>query len=773
MALTFIKGDCSKSCFDEGVKVLKPFLKQISVPVYVVVPDRASLVTELDLIDNLGEQGILNFDVITLNKLARLILPDIDASTVGKAGMLVKIKQIINNHISDFKIYNKLAKQNCKGFVDEIYQTILQLKASNITPVDIENNLEKMPDLLAMKMNDILLVYKDYENFLTNEIFDGSSKFNSVIENIKFSTKVNNAVFWFTKSEAFTNQAIAIINELVRYSREVYVSVTNTNLTSFYKNLETVLTENAKAILKNVNIIKVENNCSLEQKFIRDNLFKFNALKQDNKYLKIIEAKNEEEELKFVASKIVSLVKSGEHKFNDFNIALANIVESEELIKSIFNEFEIPYNIDIEYNAKENVVAKFIFGAFEVLKTHFKSEKVLTFAKNALNFLELSDLCDFENYVYKYGIDGVDFSRPFNIESAETVRSYIFNLLGGQYNDFVKSQNGEEFMFLILDFLETSELESRVNRFIALLNDKNEFLEAQVTKLSYDKIVNIFNQIKIVINKDELSINNFFDILSLIINELNFNLAPVLSNAVFIGDAFESYFANREYLFICGACEKAFPRIKKDVGLIVDDEIIKLNLTNSLSPSVSEVNERYLNRAYELLYFTKNLCISYSLLKNGEKTRPSFFVELLKKLNNSFKAISEDDIELINYKEAYNYALKGYNDAIKGKICSKPELVASLVKLFDINKIKPQQDELNVNEDYLELVFNNNSISISQLETYATCPYKHFLRHALKLRKQEKSEIGSLDAGNIIHRFVELFLSNINILKVKDNLNTP
>lgn len=773
MGLTFISGTSQSSCFKGGVECLKPFLNDIATPVYVVVPDHASLTAEIDLIRNLNKPGIVNFDVITLNKLARLVLPDVDASTVGSAGMLVKIKQIINKLRGDFKVYNKLAYKNASGFVSEIYNTILQLKASNITPADINEKLSAMPELVSNKMHDIMLVYKAYEEFLTDEIFDGYSKFNSVIKNIKFCPKINKAVFWFAKSETYTNQAVSIIGELIKYAREVYVSVPNNKLNKFYVNLKAELTETARACFKSVGKVKVQENLTETQSFIYKNLFNFSGASLNNASISVIEARTTEQEIEYIAANILEQVKSKKAEFADFNIVACNLQESKETIKNIFDCYKIPYNLDAPEQAKNNIVSRFIFSAFEVLKSHFKADKVLEFAKNGLNFFTLSELSDFENYIIKYGIDGIDFSYEFNNPEAENVRASVFNLLSPFYNDFVKSETGEEFSLLVLNFLDVADLSTRVERETEVLRQAGLFVEAEATNECFTKISDIFRQIKVVINKNELNISNFFDILNLSINDLKINLIPVISNAVFIGDAVDSYFGERDTMYICGATENAFPRAQKDVGLISDDDILNLGLKEKLSPSVNELNERFNARAFELLYYAKNTILTYSVLNGSEAVRPSLYAQILKKkVNGCFKKIEENDIPLVCGDAAKTRAIKAYSNAMRGVEPANAEQVSSLVKLFKLDETRDNLNKITANNNYKQLAIKNNLISVSEMESYANCPLQHFLRYVLHLKPQEKCEIGSLDTGNIIHKFVELFLTRVSERNLPKNLET-
>ena len=47
--------------------------------------------------------------------------------------------------------------------------------------------------------------------------------------------------------------------------------------------------------------------------------------------------------------------------------------------------------------------------------------------------------------------------------------------------------------------------------------------------------------------------------------------------------------------------------------------------------------------------------------------------------------------------------------------------------------------------------------SVSQLEAYANCPYKFFLRYGLKLKETAAFEIDNRDTGNVFHEVIDLF----------------
>src|SRR5207237_9202791 len=45
--------------------------------------------------------------------------------------------------------------------------------------------------------------------------------------------------------------------------------------------------------------------------------------------------------------------------------------------------------------------------------------------------------------------------------------------------------------------------------------------------------------------------------------------------------------------------------------------------------------------------------------------------------------------------------------------------------------------------------------SVSRIETFATCPFKHFARYGLRLQQREDDDVTVIDLGNVYHEILE------------------
>src|SRR5581483_7395047 len=65
-------------------------------------------------------------------------------------------------------------------------------------------------------------------------------------------------------------------------------------------------------------------------------------------------------------------------------------------------------------------------------------------------------------------------------------------------------------------------------------------------------------------------------------------------------------------------------------------------------------------------------------------------------------------------------------------------------------------NQAQLSADVARLLFKSPlTASVSQIETFATCPFKHFARYALKLSEREDAEVSALDLGNVYHGILE------------------
>ncbi len=78
--------------------------------------------------------------------------------------------------------------------------------------------------------------------------------------------------------------------------------------------------------------------------------------------------------------------------------------------------------------------------------------------------------------------------------------------------------------------------------------------------------------------------------------------------------------------------------------------------------------------------------------------------------------------------------------------------------MLDVSNDKKQAELSNAKQ----LFFADSKTSISELECYFSCPYKHFAEYGLKIKERDEAKLKAVDVGNIMHKIAELFMRQIS-----------
>src|SRR5204862_2094899 len=63
--------------------------------------------------------------------------------------------------------------------------------------------------------------------------------------------------------------------------------------------------------------------------------------------------------------------------------------------------------------------------------------------------------------------------------------------------------------------------------------------------------------------------------------------------------------------------------------------------------------------------------------------------------------------------------------------------------------------------------------SVSRIESFASCPFRHFARYGLKLAEREDNDVTALDLGTVYHEILEQFVKRMVDAKKTGSNNSP
>ena len=739
----------------------------------IIVPDKFSLNAERSIFDVLKIDSTFNIDVVSFNRLCYKVLNFNSLDVISKRQGLIKIGKILLQNKDKIKTFNNLI--GTYGLTENIYETIMQFKSSNIAPSELITNDNNSH--LKNKLEDIKLIYELYEKEIDSGTFDEVKRLQFLANSIGTNNYVCNSNVIVAMFDSFTNLQLMVLESIIKNAKSVTFAL---SANTFQNNSSCYVNETLQQVLQTINSAKSNSNiinCKVNDNDImshlKRNLFspkKVSKLSCDN--VVIYQSKNKKEEFEFVAKKIKELVKLNNYSFKDINIAVADLQNNRQLIEEVFSSYNLPCYFDVQNNASNNLLFKFVKTLCRLNTNSLDIKNILNFVKSDFVACNQSIKDELELVVNKYGIDRIKFEKPLinnkdiNYQQLEEFRKSINNFVINFKNEISNCKTSEQFSLVLKNSLEAL----KVSEYLETLSKNNSIdaINQKNTENAYQKLMDILTDIDAELLDAEISFENYEQLLFSLIDAETFKGIPLYSNSVFIGDALSSYFYKEKVLFICNAVEGLLPNYKTDCGLITDNEINLLKSKNRLSPSINQINKR---EKFKLLNLASNfndfLFVSYSLFDNNVSQKPSELVIAIQKIfcGDNLNLNKENYLEFLNTKYDNNLALlidtgteddviikrlsnKTEDDKLSEKDCNNNE------KLFNILSFKKQFNIKN-------LSYNKN-MSVSKIESYNCCPFKYFCNYVLKIKEPKQYGLEPIDVGTILHyvaqKFVELLI---------------
>lgn len=753
--------------------------------VIVICPDRMALQIENQIFDTLNVTSLFDCDVYTMSRLSLKILNKLghNKKILTKQLAVTIIKKILlENNFATFK-----GVVDYNGFALKLFEIISMFKSCKITPKML---LEKTDNnILKEKLFDINLVYDKYEDFLQNDYTDSFNKLDLFCNLV--TNEFDNTHIVMVGFDDFTKQMLNIIKMFIVKSKSVTIStassygfekeITNKNL--FVNNVFYSLIDLCKSngLIYHIDVVKSK--LTEEQEHIINNFYSFTPTKyeKDVEDIKVVSFSNEESELDFVLKDIKYKVINKNLKFGDFSVCIPNLKEKSIDIKNKFNEYDIPCFLDISSTLNETTLSNYVQSIFDCILFDFKKEDFLNLIKNIYSNIDYTLICDFEIFLNENSIENIKANHLKNFESIKNIYEHI-NILKN-YNE----SSVEQYIQILLNIFKILNIEDKTNNIYLDLEKQSKIEDARNYKMAYEKYVSALNELNTLLSNYNVTLNNFYKILKVYLENVSITIPPIISDVVMVYDINNSFIATNDYMYILSVVDGLVPKVINDVSLVSDIEINMFEKELRLNPTCDLINKRNKFKLFENLFkFNKQLTISYSNSSSGATAIVSPFVTNLFKILPNLKIINGDNyISNYNYFEkienkyifelnnitknsAYsnfinltknfdnNFNKENFNKYYYSLMSALPD-VDFTKNILSNNSFKNNVEKLNEN-----IFFKNGSTSVSEIETYYSCPYKHFIRYGLELYEEKQGTLMPNDIGNILHEFNSIIIKNFN-----------
>ena len=615
----------------------------------------------------------------------------ITAKHMNESGKSMLLYNLIEDYKNDLKVFKKAAKR--QGFITAVSDIITEFKKYNITPEIIKNNLDNIEDdNLKYKMEDLSLIFSEFEKRLHKNYIDSEDDLTILAEKLHKSKQFDNAEIWIDEFSSFSPQEYSILEKLLLKSYRINITlctdylneggfVDTTDVFSPIKNTENKLLEIIKD--NNIKLDKpVALKCdpcarfknSIELQHLEKNMFSFpyKEYKYETKDICMLKTLNQFTEIENTAKDIIKLCREKGCRFKDIAVITGDLNGYENIISSVFLQYNIPFFIDKKREINNNPIIILIVSVLEVLSKNWTYESVFRYLKTGLLDISNEEIDILENYVLANGIKGYTWTinKPWeyksfsNYELEENVEKELLNKINDirykvtepiiSLNESLKRKNtAKEFCEVLYEFLYDINLSDKIQGMIEEFKLEGDIEKASEYNQIWNIVMEVLEQIVEVIGKEKISLKEFFKVLQTGFSEYEIGLIPPALDQVIVGSITRLRSHNISILYIVGVNDGIFPTTLKEEGILNDDD------RQFLLDKGLEIAKDTKSVAFEeqfLIYSTlttpsKYLRLSYPIADGEGKTlRPSIIISRIKKIftniceeNDIVKSNSEED----------------------------------------------------------------------------------------------------------------------------------
>lgn len=524
------------------------------------------------------------------------------------------------------------------------------------------------------------------------------------------------------------------------------------------------------------------------------NLFRYNVQPylQEQREIRIYETSTPRDEVHQTGLMIRELVRENKFAYRDIAVITGDLGSYAPYVETEFAQMEIPCFLDRTRGIVLNPMVEYIKSALELWLKDFSYETVFHYLRSGLADMEQSEVDVLENYVIQTGIRGFrSYSRLFTHKTVE---------MGEEGEELAELNNlRERFMAQIemlhmeprepvrhyvdklYDFLTHAEVQRKLAAYEAEFESRGQLSRAREYAQIYRLIMELLEQIYELLGDEEISLREFADILEAGFGEIQVGTIPQNVDRVVVGDMERTRLKQVKALFFLGINDGNIPKNASKGGIIsdMDREFLR---ESSLELAPSPRQQMFIQRLYLYLNMTKpseRLYLAYSKVNSaGRSMRPAYLIDTVKKLfpdiRTEYPELRSPLDQIVTGKEGAGYLAAGLREYAAGVLSREREReVFTIYRAFDDEKLCPERDFLReaafrryrdsgLSAVVAEALYGKHlENSISRLETYAACAYRHFLQYGLTLQERQEFSFEKVDMGNVYHGVLELFAGKL------------
>lgn len=765
-------------------------------PLIVLVPEQYTLQSEMEITDALEISGSFRLQVMSPARMFSRIFSEAGSPEpvrIDERGRVMLMHAALKSLTRELSWYR--GAQHRPGFAELAASQIRELKQAGYTPDKLDALSSGLTSgALKYKLRDLSLIWTAYEEKLMGRFMDGEDELMQALSRIPSASFLKNAEVWAYGFELVSPTLAHTLVALEPSVRRVNLLLPIENDAS---SRNFIVYEPVQHSFERLCRMVVERDIEWSREYIdqpapgkdmRPDLrhligeigcFPMKSFPDAPKSVRVIVARNPQDEAMTVMGLIRDLVRTKGWRYRDVAIGCFRLEDYAEAISRCAGLYEVPVFLESRRPADRNPLSQYLLLALKIVSGNWQEEDVRLLLRTGYCDLTDDEADLLSNYIIEQGVSGRMWKSAFKrggedlIAQAEPLREKVAAPLMALEERLSAAETVRDQLTAIwLLLTETGafdRLQAAQERMTALRQIEAANECAQV----WNRIMGSMDQLCQLMDGPSLPVRDLHEMLRESLAATEIKPLPQAGDAVMAGSLSHLRTQPVRLLILMGCNEMS----ASDTGGLfqsAERELLGGEKGIWLAPDMMERGRlRQIDMAAALSLARQFVVVSYAQSgAEGGALLPGTVISNIRTLFPKLKVSGGMDegeaLRRLKYSAPGAALTLLPAELSEGALseCAKEALPA--LQAFDgrrqeLDGLQKALSHRVVSEDLPKdlakrLYGGPRSVSVTRLEKYASCPFRHFVEYGLQPEKIEPYELKKQDEGTFYHEAMERFL---------------
>lgn len=502
---------------------------------------------------------------------------------------------------------------------------------------------------------------------------------------------------------------------------------------------------------------------------------------------------NPRQELHFIGREISRLVREKGYRYKDIAIVCGDVELYGNYAGEIFETYQIPLFLDARKNLVFHPMTEFLKQTLYLIEQDFSYESVLGYLRCNLCGFRMEEVDLLENYVLAERMRGFKkwqkkWVRRGCVQSQEELDEInrLRERLAGQFTplwECFRKEKGvhhtvEEESKVLYELICGLEVETQLREYEKYFTEEGETALAKEYAQIYKIVMDLLDKMVELLGEEQMSVREYREILEAGLEAAAVGIIPPGYDRVIFGDIERSRLSDIKILFFAGVNDGLIPK-RVEHGGIISQSDREWFASHGMELAPTDRERSFIQKFYLYLNMTKpseKLYMTwFRVNQEGKEARKSYLIGTVLKMFPGLEPVQVEENfgreQIVTPQSSLRFLVEGLKEARQGLInpewkglCQwylaqeawREKVLPLLEAAFYCYHAKPMGQEIT--RALYGAVLEN---SVSRLEQFSACAFRHFLQYGLKLKERSLGEFAPVDMGNVFHEALERYSNHM------------